>query len=160
MSLREAVLEIADQIDADVKESVEVEGELTTGAALLKSVSRQIRSAVKASGGDTQSAVGTPGGIAWIPGESSTLKRQLAQQAERDREEAAHRTRVEEGVASNMALCHNGPMDLVYVPLPSDMPKGAKTQIEGAVYVLTEDGLMFSEEETVKLAAQRKAASS
>lgn len=151
MSLRDAVLEIADQMQTDSDEwAVSTEPSLIY--AFVRGYIRQLRSAVKASEGESHTQAASD--MQWIPGQNNHLSKALAQQAKEELQSATSRLHAEEAVGVQgvvMAVLHGGPFDGDTVPLSPDMPKGAKTAIGDAVYQLTESGeLQYLEQLVVK----------
>lgn len=120
MSLREAILDIADQMEKDAVTWLDGDvvnaGELRRG---LQGYARQLRSAVKAAGPDIEGMI------------AKVVDRPAPIQPKRE---------AEAGSGLTLAFCVGGPADQVGVPLDPQMPFGAKMTVEGSVYQLDCEG--------------------
>ena len=127
MSLAEAITEIADQIDEDAESWTEV-----SFRRILYGYSRQLRSAVKASGGNqptlNQAAIIAPEAQHFVEIQKARAEfrksRDVVQEGER------------------MTECRGGPMAGDHVTVPGEMPTGAKTAFGEWIYQLGEDGYL------------------
>lgn len=113
MSLREAILDIAADLERDA------ENDPDNSAVLFRSYARQLRSAVKAAGPDIEGMI------------AKVVDRPAPAQPKRE---------AEAGSGLTLAFCAGGPADQVGVPLEPQMPFGAKTAVEGSVYQLDREG--------------------
>ena len=129
MSLSEAVLAIADEMEGEIENR------------LLLSYAKQLRIAVKASGGSDRPApaVEDPT-IAW----KAAARREFAQKGES-----------ESRSVEVVGLPGSDDMP-TYANIAGDMPFNAKTFVQGCVCILAEDGrLHYSEAETAAIKHQR-----
>lgn len=152
MSLEDAVLDIADGMEA---EAADLAG--TAGAEYccmtLRSYARQIRRCVKAVEGVTPPSQQQPSPFL-LP---ETQNRDMIERAKAEFRGKHRRGEAEEGVGGMVAEVCGGKAhgDMVEVDLA--MPYGAKTELLGDVYVWGEDRKWhFSEEETTKRNNQKK----
>lgn len=160
MPLPDAILEIADDMDAEAEEILEEEGQSVERVRILRRYARSLRTAVKAAEGSEPPKSASP---VLFPGMLGALAtgQDIAEIAKA--REAERRRRAEERAAGaglgpdgqSTALCEGGPADGSSVMCPANVPKGSKTVVAGAVYVMGSDGVArFSKEETEKLAGK------
>ncbi len=140
MSLKEAVLEIADQMEAD---AAEFDGR-NVMQVVIKGFIRQLRSVAKVAPDDNQT------GMQWIPAQSKYMVQQMEKQAKDDLESATSRLRAEDKVGTGgviIGTLTGGPFDGDTVPINPEMPLGAKTAVGPAVYKLVEDNRLEYDED-------------
>lgn len=112
MSLREAILDIAADLERDA------ENDPDNSAVLFRSYARQLRSAVKAAGPDIEGMI------------AKVVDRPTPIQPKRE---------AEAGSGLALAFCMDGPANAVGAPLDPQMPFGAKMVVEGSVYQLVRE---------------------
>lgn len=161
MSLRDAVAEIADDLDKDAKQyAMRGDGILVS---LLSSYAKQLRRALKASEGEQQvtQQIITPQvqHDHMINKFREEFRKQKSEKGEsvpvmREERDKAELEEVHDGIQVHVS---GGPDDDCWVQIDPRMPIGAKTMLAGGVYVLNrmKDGghlyLEFSPEETAKI---------
>jgi hypothetical protein len=156
MSLSEAVLEIADSIEAVSKENRSIHpGE-------LKGIASQLRLIVKASAcvmpvhaTNVDERVFMGGSVGFKnthPHVSDAMKLEEVQ-----RKQLLKQGEHEEMISGGMVECVGGIEDGTMVPVPDSIPDQAKTLMSGQVYVFLHKDRKFhySEEETAKLQKSR-----
>ena len=130
MSLKDAIEEIANQMEEDLPEFTP-----PVLNSLFKGYIRQIRSAIKAAGDINPMALGT--------GEGQHALAIEAAKAEFRAKKEENLSRVEEK-APEMRLCCGGPAEGEMAPLDPSMPVGARTEIQGTIYELRQDGRLYA----------------
>lgn len=162
--LGEAVLAVADGLDELVKEMKEEAKSTGSGGAVSLAVAaakaagfaRELRTAVKASGGDRPAPRQTPGGLL-IPGavREENLDPAVKEALERDREARQRRSALEERSTERQVELVGGPAaegGMTMAPINPEMPVGGFSRVGDAVYQLRKDGkLHYSNEETLQL---------
>lgn len=131
MGLREAVVEIVEQMEGD-HETIEY------GRAydLVQSYIRQLHSVLKASEGEQTFHLGT---IQKGTSIGPAIERKLKKETQREEEE------------TNFKLCAGGKSDGVMIPTYPDTPVTARTWIEGEVYEFDGKEWKFNESVTEKM---------
>lgn len=153
MSLKEAMLELADQMDAEAEESAAASGTLAA-ARPLRAFARQIRTACKAAGDvfvpqSTLPGANRPDPVVSSPFQEAVYHRQMIEKAKG--EFRPRREEAEEQVPT-MRLCVGGGWDGCMTGADPSMPVGANTVVGGEVYTLNTVGeLMFNASATAKL---------
>jgi hypothetical protein len=166
MSLRDVITEIAKDME---KEAGEVRGpDSYEHKRALQDYAKQLRRALKASEGEVVAAV-RPIDAVRATQLTPEMQHVLMIEEERNRiraskggqivtvpgGQAERMGSVEERVDGINVEVEGGQLDGTFVPVPPEMPPGAKTELFKEVYVLTlSDGgparLIYSEEETKK----------
>lgn len=136
MSLKEAVLDIADILQEEA-EARAGGGEPVVVRLLLQSA-RMLRNAVKAAGDAPNPSI--------LPFAASPLS-QHQQMIDQARMEFRQHQQKEESSEPRMLLVVGGPDDGTYIGMDPSMPVGARTNINGQVYKLGEDGQLHCEEQ-------------
>lgn len=138
MSLSEAVLSVADEMEKLANDRSEVMSE-TILRSFMRSFAREIRTAVKASGNDNQK------------GQQNLISPQLQhvkmiEEARKEfRKDGAKRlTDFEERTDPKFVQVVGGSSDGVLVPVDPTMPINARTCVGGEVYELRDDGMLHS----------------
>ena len=159
MSLAEAVLDVADEMEKTEWDAHEV-------APVVRGWAKQLRTAVKSAGGAQAEA--PPPGSFLIGTDRTSAAAQHATMIERARQEARlskQKGEVKELLEPRMVLIAGGSLDGDHLLVPQDMPVGAKTEVPGGeVCVLGADGcLHYSEMDTrevkqIRLLSQQAAA--
>ena len=139
MSLKDAIEEIANQMEEDLPE-IGRGGDLPP--ALVKGYVRQLRSAIKAAGNQPANS-GFINPMALGTGEGQHAIAIEAAKAEFRAKKEENLSRVEEK-APEMRLCCGGLAEGEMAPLDPSMPVGARTEIQGAVYELRQDGRLYA----------------
>jgi hypothetical protein len=143
MSLKEAMMEIADNIDSDLKEHKENFEPFFY--SMFQSYARQIRTACRAAPDVDNQRPDFMKQVASLPSHRDMIDLERAKlRAE------SQKVNFQESEA-RLVECVGGGMDSIMTSVPSDMPVGAKTEVQREVYVLDQDGtLKYSQEETLK----------
>lgn len=143
MSLKEAVLEIASDLEEMAKNYLDGDVDDPELDVALRLLAAQLRGACRVSPGE--SARPDPIKIA-------QYNEELKKQAERKRQQDHEHAQMMEKTGTSMLWCEGGPAHGTLLPAPSAIPIGATPIIMGAVYVMMGDGkLWFNEEETKKM---------
>ena len=149
MSLSEAVLEIAQQME------LELEGRDELHVAIVKGFARQIRSAVKASQSVAQVRAEHTRG--WEDHQRSEVQRIKEKLDARVRDSANLEEASRQVVDGRGAICVGGKEDGTIAPVDPKMPVGAFVSLGDEVYQYREGKLFYHEEMTKKV--QEKARS-
>lgn len=141
MSLAKAVLSIVANMEEDIKDAEYVET-----SKILRSHIRALKSAVESSGGVDASPIQSGAGL--IPGtmipDTEAGRRSYAA-LEQDRQNRRRRNEQEDMAESGEVESKRlvgGVNDGDMAPVPSTMPVGARTLINGTVYELRTDGCL------------------
>ncbi len=164
MSLRDVVMEIADEMEAEVGEGIK---SVEMGSTVLLYFANQFRRAVKASEGEVQLSPGKLATRVKVPKELVQIHPQdignideemfLITQATEGMKKLKEGTRTEERLGSRMVEIVGGPGDFTMVEIPNDMPVGAKTHLFGVIYQLQDDHkIHYNEEETNMMLENRR----
>ncbi len=167
MSLSEAVLEIAEDMD---KLAVNWEGRQSGDgtydvcAERLRDISRQLRRVVKASEQIIPIAaeplkLATFGSVPVADGrimDWQTKQNELFRAEEIRRKQMEKHAETEEHFAGGLVECIGGAENGTCVPIDNKIPNGAKTLLSDQVYVFNNGKFHYSEEETIKYLASRK----
>lgn len=141
MGLREAVSDVADQMEQDAKQ---MEGHFRRN---MMAFVRQLRTAIKASEGEAQPQTNR----ILIP----EMQHEAAIAAEREKLRLAkQRANTEETANTGYVACVGGDSDGDTAPIDPNMPQGAKTMIGACVYVLRGNQLHYDVAETEKISAK------
>jgi hypothetical protein len=153
MSLRDSVREICSQMEAEAKE-LEEHGKYDE-TRTLGLYRRMLEVALKASEGEDLRPLILPAQNGLPPGQYEADLMRRAREEARAAKQRTDSIERHEGMAAPHELV-GGTADGTMAPFPDGAPAGAKTVVEGQVYVLGEDRkLRFSQEETERLAAAR-----
>lgn len=136
MSLKEVILDIADDMDKEAEDfSYKKEVNVYEVSKLLKDFSKQIKIACKASGDQPVSVQNPPVNV------SSLIYPELQHriQIEKAKEEFSKKKKslnIEDSLDGDLVSVVNGPADNSFHQIETGMPIGAYTLINGAVYQL------------------------
>ncbi len=157
MSLKEAMLDLANDMEADVNE------EDTIPSSVMRGYIRSIRMAVKAAPDDS---VPLPAQLPVMnPMQADPMQSMVHhfQQVERAKEEMRQKKEegVEREIGEHLVEVIGSPDSEDGIPettvIDASMPVGAKTAIGGCVYIRGTDGkLHYSREDTEKIKASQK----
>jgi hypothetical protein len=155
MSLSDSIIEIADQIEADV-EGLEMAMDIQASSvvSILKGYIRQLRTAVKAAttdAGTGQSTTPFQNNVMTLPngqqGYQDPLGRFHLLKPAKEPEEVK-----KADCGQKMVMMVGGNCDGTMVEIPGDLKPGHKAPFGGQVYVYREDGqIHYDEAETEKL---------
>lgn len=145
MSLSEAVLEITEEM---IREADDLKGQNELIWMALRNWAKQLKVAVRASEGTALSAemkYDEQGrGTVFLHPDAQHF--QMIERARKELREQKRASEAQEGDETRMAVCEGGPADGETVPLSAGMPAGAKTMIDGKVYVLSDKGVLVWED--------------
>ena len=163
MAWTDAILEVAEQMDAEAKD---LEGTSDANIAqsmylrtTLRGYAKQLRLVVKACEGEQViTSAPQPATVAQFmdPGYQNFLgveeaKKQLRAEKERiQKEEHLGVTADGRPLAGMVAECVGGPEDGTYTPITPDMPVGAMTLLQNQVYEFRSDGKFYYDAEITK----------
>ena len=163
MSLAEAVLAIADDLEIEAKNK---EDWIDSTRLVFRSYVKQLRAAVKAAAG-AQTEAPPPGSFLIGTDRTSAAGQHatMIEKARREMQQGRQRAGVEELLEPRMVMIVGGSSDGDHLMVPQDMPVGAKIEVPGGeVCVLGADGkLHYSEMDTrevkqIRLLSQQAAA--
>lgn len=148
MSLKNAVLEIAEQMEKLSKAWFEGDKDADDVDFEIRLLAAQLRGACKAAGESFIESLPKSLGKAMTTEE---LDCEIKKQAERKKQQEKEHAQMMEKHGTDMIWCEGGPAHSTMVPMSPGMPTGAKTRIMGAIYELKGDGKLWYQEEDTKL---------
>ncbi len=140
MSLSEAILDMAEEM---IREADDIKPVNEMTWMTLRNYAKQLKSVVKAA--ETTSPPEN------VQQESVFLHPdaqhfQMIEQARKELRDQKRKAEFQEGGEVRMAVCEGGPVDGDTVSVSSEMPAGARTMIDGKVYVLSSGGVLVWED--------------
>ncbi len=147
MSLREAILEIAEEM---IREADDLKPVNEMMWMTLRNYAKQLKVVVKAAEGEmTRITYPTdlrPANDSPVYLHPDAQHFQMIEQARKELRDQKRKSEAQEGGEVRMVVCEGGPADGDTVSVSSEMPAGARTMIDGKVYVLSAGGVLVWEE--------------
>ncbi len=141
MSLSEAILDIAEEMIREADDLKPVNEIMWT---TLRGYAKQLKAVVKAAGNQPTDLRPANDSSAYVHPDAQHF--QMIEQARKELRDQKRKSELQEGGEVRMAVCEGGPADGDTVSVSSEMPAGARTMIDGKVYVLSAGGTLVWED--------------